>query len=169
VTPDGNPTARALVDRFFAPADASWRGLGPIPGSGSTCRPEYAHRDAGRLAVEVPEPEEPEGCRCGEVLKGVIDPPECPLFATPARRSLRSARAWFERRGVRRLVPARAIAGAARESRQAADDLLAHGGGGRLTHELVAQAFLPAFRQPGARDAFRLGAAARAAARAGPP
>ena len=82
VTPDGNPTARALVDRFFAPADASWRGLGPIPGSGLDLRPEYAHRDAGRLAVEVPEPEEPEGCRCGEVLKGVIDPPECPLFAT---------------------------------------------------------------------------------------
>jgi hydrogenase expression/formation protein HypD len=81
VTADGNPRARELVDRFFTPADASWRGLGPIPDSGLDLRPEFAHRDAGRLAVEVPEPEEPEGCRCGEVLKGVIDPPECPLFA----------------------------------------------------------------------------------------
>ena len=25
-------------------------------------------------------PEEPAGCRCGEVLRGVIDPPDCPLF-----------------------------------------------------------------------------------------
>ena len=30
--------------------------------------------------VEVPDPAEPVGCRCGDVLRGVIDPPECPLF-----------------------------------------------------------------------------------------
>lgn len=87
VTPDGNPLARSLVDRFFVPGDATWRGLGVIPGSGLDLREEWAHRDAGRIAVEVPEPEEPAGCRCGDVLKGTIDPTECPLFAvacTPA-------------------------------------------------------------------------------------
>ncbi|MEW6338211.1 MAG: hydrogenase formation protein HypD [Acidobacteriota bacterium] len=82
VTAEGNRTALALVERFFAPSDAVWRGLGMIPGSGLDLRPEFAHRDAGRIAVEVPEPEEPAGCRCGEVLKGMIDPPECPLFGT---------------------------------------------------------------------------------------
>jgi len=82
VTAEGNTTARALVDRFFVPADAIWRGLGAIPGSGLALRPEYAHRDAARIEVEVPEPVEPAGCRCGEVLRGSIDPPECPLFAT---------------------------------------------------------------------------------------
>jgi hydrogenase expression/formation protein HypD len=82
VTADGNIAARALVDRFFAPEDTAWRGLGTIPGSGLGLRPEFAHRDAATIEVEVCEPEEPAGCRCGEVLKGSIDPPECPLFAT---------------------------------------------------------------------------------------
>jgi hydrogenase expression/formation protein HypD len=82
VTAEGNTIARALVDRFFTPADVVWRGLGAIPGSGLALRPEFARRDASRIEVDVPEPVEPEGCRCGEVLKGSIDPPECPLFAT---------------------------------------------------------------------------------------
>ena len=81
VTEDGNTLARGIVERFFAPADAVWRGLGAIPGSGLELREEFAHRDAARLEVSLPEPVEPAGCRCGEVLKGVIDPPECPLFA----------------------------------------------------------------------------------------
>ncbi|HHQ47793.1 MAG TPA: hypothetical protein ENK19_02810, partial [Acidobacteria bacterium] len=40
----------------------------------------YRHRDASRIAVEVPPPAEPAGCRCGDVLRGIIDPPQCPLF-----------------------------------------------------------------------------------------
>ena len=82
VTSEGNLAARAVVDRFFEPADAVWRGLGLIPGSGLALRDGFAHRDAGLLDVEVCEPVEPRGCRCGDVLKGVIDPPECPLFGT---------------------------------------------------------------------------------------
>ncbi len=88
VTPGGNPVARALVDRFMEPADVPWRGLGVIPGSGLAFRPEWAHRDAEALAVDVCEPVEPRGCRCGEVLRGTIDPPECTLFGrtcTPDR------------------------------------------------------------------------------------
>jgi hydrogenase expression/formation protein HypD len=82
VTAEGNRAAQDVVERFFAPADVVWRGLGSIPGSGLELRSEYRHRDAAAIAVEVPEPEEPAGCRCGEVLKGSIDPPECPQFAT---------------------------------------------------------------------------------------
>ncbi|RMF80765.1 MAG: hydrogenase formation protein HypD [Nitrospirae bacterium] len=88
VTEEGNVVAQRLVARYFEPADAEWRGLGVIPGSGLALRPEWAHRDASRLPVDLPEPREPAGCRCGEVLKGVIEPPECPLFAagcTPER------------------------------------------------------------------------------------
>jgi hydrogenase expression/formation protein HypD len=80
VSPEGNRTASALVDRFFAPADDQWRGFGTIPASGLALRPEWSHRDASRLEVEVPPPREPVGCRCGDVLRGAIDPPECPLF-----------------------------------------------------------------------------------------
>ncbi len=82
VTADGNVAARAVVDRFFQPEDTVWRGLGSIPGSGLGLRPECRHRDAATIGVEVCDPEEPAGCRCGEVLKGSIDPPDCPLFAS---------------------------------------------------------------------------------------
>jgi hydrogenase expression/formation protein HypD len=80
VTPEGNPHARQLVDTYFEPSDEIWRGFGMVPGSGLGLRAEWAHRDASRIEVELPEPHEPVGCRCGDVLRGVIDPPECPLF-----------------------------------------------------------------------------------------
>ncbi len=80
VTADGNTRAKALVERYFTPEDQIWRGFGAIPASGLGLRPEFAHRDASLIEVDVCDPVEPEGCRCGEVLKGSINPPECPLF-----------------------------------------------------------------------------------------
>ena len=80
VTPGGNPAARRLVARYFEPADATWRGLGPIPRSGLVLGSSWRHRDASALPLELPDPVEPPGCRCGDVLRGVIDPPQCPLF-----------------------------------------------------------------------------------------
>jgi hydrogenase expression/formation protein HypD len=80
VSPDGNRAAAELVDRFFEPADERWRGFGTIPGSGLALRERWAQRDASRIEVEVPPPREPAGCRCGDVLRGSIDPPDCPLF-----------------------------------------------------------------------------------------
>ena len=80
VTAEGNPIAQAIVKRYFTPQDQIWRGFGNIPGSGLGLRPEFAHRDAFLVEIEVCDPLEPEGCRCGEVLKGSIDPPQCPLF-----------------------------------------------------------------------------------------
>jgi hydrogenase expression/formation protein HypD len=76
----GNATARAIVDRFFEPATAVWRGFGSIPDSGLALKPEWAHRDASAIEVDLPVPKEPTGCRCGDVLRGLIEPPECPLF-----------------------------------------------------------------------------------------
>ncbi len=79
VRPGGNPTARALMEKVFRPADAQWRGIGLIEGSGLELRDEWH-----RFRVEPPDPTEPsvgtEGCRCGEVLRGLIKPPECSLF-----------------------------------------------------------------------------------------
>lgn len=82
VTAAGNATARAVVERFFTPAASAWRGFGVIEGSGLELRPEYAHRDASSIPVELPPPAEPVGCRCGDVLRGAVDPPACPLFDT---------------------------------------------------------------------------------------
>lgn len=80
VSSAGNRTAAELVEGFFEPADADWRGFGVIPGSGLGLMEGYSHRDASSIPVDLPEPKEPAGCRCGDVLRGVIDPPECPLF-----------------------------------------------------------------------------------------
>ena len=78
----GNQVAARLVDQYFEPVATSWRGFGEIPDSGLGLRSQYAHRDASRIEVELPPPHEPVGCACGDVLRGVIDPPECSLFGT---------------------------------------------------------------------------------------
>jgi len=82
VREEGNVTAWSLVERVFVPTDARWRGLGDIPGSGLGLAPAFAARDAAQFPVTLPPPKEPPGCRCGDVLRGLIDPPDCPLFAT---------------------------------------------------------------------------------------
>lgn len=81
VRPEGNVVAQRLMARVFEPCDADWRGLGIIPGSGLRLRDEFAAFDAERrLSVDAGEPLEPKGCRCGEVLRGVLDPAACALF-----------------------------------------------------------------------------------------
>lgn len=84
VKPGGNRLACALIDEIMQPCDAEWRGLGTIPGSGLALRPAFAAIDALAAGFEspLPEPKEPLGCRCGEVLRGVAEPPECPLFGS---------------------------------------------------------------------------------------
>jgi hydrogenase expression/formation protein HypD len=80
-----NPRAQALLAEVFEPADARWRGLGLIPGSGAALREAFARHDARRRFAEVVAavpPAPPGACRCGEVLRGVLRPRECPLFDT---------------------------------------------------------------------------------------
>ena len=81
VREEGNRHAVELMHRVFAPADARWRGIGVIPGSGLDVRADYAEFDAARrFPVSPPEPVEAPGCRCGELLRGLIAPPECALY-----------------------------------------------------------------------------------------
>lgn len=83
VTAAGNTTAMELIDKVFQPADSPWRGLGVIPGSGLTLRPAYQRFDAvTRLGLTVQLAAEPKGCRCGDILKGRMLPPQCPLYGT---------------------------------------------------------------------------------------
>ena len=80
---EGNVRARQMVDEIFEPVDMEWRGLGIIPGSGLKIRDTYREFDAQvRLEIELPEAEEAKGCMCGQILKGISTPNECPLFAT---------------------------------------------------------------------------------------
>ena len=81
VRDDGNPTAWAAVNDVFEVADAAWRGIGYIPMSGLALRPAHAAFDAAKkYGVKLDDYELPEGCSCGDVLRGLIRPAECPLF-----------------------------------------------------------------------------------------
>ena len=81
VMPEGNPVALAAIDEVFDTCTATWRGLGPIEGSGYRIRDEFAQFDAlVRFAPAIEETVEPKGCRCGDVLRGIMAPNECPLF-----------------------------------------------------------------------------------------
>ncbi|HAM51165.1 MAG TPA: hydrogenase formation protein HypD [Nitrospiraceae bacterium] len=83
VKENGNPRAVALIEKYFEPSDAYWRGIGTIPGSGLKLRDEFTLFDAmERFKPDVPECPEPSACSCGDVLRGVKIPLDCPLFAT---------------------------------------------------------------------------------------
>lgn len=74
VRPEGNQKAMEVIDRYFAPGPAMWRGLGIIPDSGLYLRD-------GDLSIGLTEDKElPAACRCGDVIVGKINPDECPMF-----------------------------------------------------------------------------------------
>ena len=82
VKDEGNLAAIQFMNDVFEPSDSYWRGIGPIPGSGLRMRNIWMHRDAEELFhPEVSEIREPRGCMCGQVLRGLLMPHDCPLFA----------------------------------------------------------------------------------------
>lgn len=84
VTPEGNPQALAAIAEVFEVKDTRWRGLGLLPGSGYALRDGYSAYDAERKfpADRDFEGREPAGCMCAQVLRGRVEPADCPLFAT---------------------------------------------------------------------------------------
>jgi hydrogenase expression/formation protein HypD len=83
VKPEGNLTAQSIMKEKLEVKDASWRGLGRIPQSSLKLKKKYSSCDAEvkyNLNIKAKKRDLP-GCRCGEVLRGLISPPQCPLFA----------------------------------------------------------------------------------------
>ncbi len=77
----GNEVALGLLDEVFEPIDGYWRGLGMIPESTLGLRDEFSKFDAlKRFGLEERPYDDKTGCRCGEVLCGLIEPPQCGLF-----------------------------------------------------------------------------------------
>lgn len=81
VRPEGNVVARKLIEETMKPVDSEWRGVGKLPGSGLVPRDErldarIIYKDMLKNVKSV----EQKGCRCGEVIRGLIEPRECPLF-----------------------------------------------------------------------------------------
>lgn len=80
VSESGNVIAQNLLKTYFEKEDSEWRGFGLIKDSGLKLKSEFAEFDASLIEVKVSEVEEPKGCRCGDVLKGIISPKDCPLL-----------------------------------------------------------------------------------------
>jgi hydrogenase expression/formation protein HypD len=86
VRPEGNRRALEVMGQVFEPAAASWRGVGSIPESGLRLREEYRRFDAeAAFDIQAPPPREPQGCICGEILRGVKTPRDCALFRQTCR------------------------------------------------------------------------------------
>ncbi len=83
VTEKGNPAAQRIIAECFEPVDGYWRGLGKIEKSTLALKREYSQFDAfKRFGLEDVPGKDLSGCRCGEVLCGLIEPVQCPLFGT---------------------------------------------------------------------------------------
>lgn len=82
VRAEGNRAAQSILNQVYEECDAEWRGIGRIERSGLRVRDEFANFDIERVdPIEIEPPITRSACRCGEVLRGVINPIECPLFA----------------------------------------------------------------------------------------
>ncbi|MEM4577070.1 MAG: hydrogenase formation protein HypD [Candidatus Nezhaarchaeales archaeon] len=82
VKKEGNVKAKRIMLEVFEPCDGDWRGIGVIPMSKLRLRKDFEHYDAlEKFDVEVSAEEYfPKGCRCADVIRGLIYPWECPLF-----------------------------------------------------------------------------------------
>jgi hydrogenase expression/formation protein HypD len=80
---DGNRAAlRAMAEVFELRPYFEWRGLGFISQSALKIRSAYAEWDAEqRFVVPGVRVTDPKAAQCGEVLKGVLKPSQCKLFA----------------------------------------------------------------------------------------
>ncbi len=83
VTAGGNEAALAVMEQVLEPRADLWRGLGSIPDSGLALKPEFACYDAAKRFGLAPVGQDaPTPCRCGDVICGLIEPTQCPLFGT---------------------------------------------------------------------------------------
>jgi hydrogenase expression/formation protein HypD len=85
VKEEGNILAQKVMNDVFEVVDADWRALPRIPVSGYEISRKYEESNARKKFEDVLkeftyDAREPKGCRCGEVLRGLVYPAECPLF-----------------------------------------------------------------------------------------
>ncbi len=86
VKKDGNPKARQITFDVFEIGDGLWLGFGIIPGSGLEIKKKYAKFDAKVKyknildKVDFSKSREPAGCKCGEIIRGLKTPKQCPMF-----------------------------------------------------------------------------------------
>ena len=87
VRTEGNPVAIEAMGKAFEPTDVQWRGFPVIPKSGLGIRRGLQKHDARKVYEDILRKvhskkfSEAKGCRCGEMLRGILASEDCPLFA----------------------------------------------------------------------------------------
>lgn len=86
VRAEGNQKAQKLINYYYEPCTAYFRGIGALAFSGLALRSEYSYLEYPVTNdIEQTAQEQENACQCGNVLMGRIKPPECPLFASACR------------------------------------------------------------------------------------
>ena len=170
---EGNLPALKAVEEVFRPVSSLWRGLGEIGESGYGLKEEFAPWDAARrFGFSERRGAEPPGCRCGQVIRGVCSPEQCPLFGgglhpfgsrgalhglrgrglrrrIPLRQGVRKI--WKQRRAVKGCKAAKKPLGGAWNMEEMDRDeiiTLDYGSGGLKTSRLIQSVLVPALRNP---------------------
>ena len=165
VSRQGNPEARKMIARVFAPCDRAWRGIGVIPASGYRLRDEFAAFDAARIFDLA-------GLHPGNRKRASADwcyrerggRSIAPLLEPRARRRRLWAQPWsLPRAPARRTTTTEGAVEIAPASGSIMTDfalscplpmtqrktiVLGHGSGGKLSAQLIREMFLPAFDNP---------------------
>jgi len=78
---NGNPKAVEIMCKVFQECDVEWRGIGKIKDSGLRLKDNFKEMDVrNKYPIEIPVSKENPLCRCGDILKGVSLPQDCPIF-----------------------------------------------------------------------------------------
>jgi len=84
VTWEGNVKAQEVMEKVFDLDDGYVRGVAVFPKAGFRLKGEFKDVDAREkygLRKDISTKDEyVTGARCGEIVMGLIDPPECPLY-----------------------------------------------------------------------------------------
>lgn len=82
VSATGNQSAQQVINEvFISEVNAEWRGLGLVPKSGLSIRPQYRSFDASLLLEKkYCTKQEPGPTYCKKVLTGSLKPQHCPWF-----------------------------------------------------------------------------------------
>ncbi len=88
---DGNIKAQSLNNKYFEKREYfKWRGLGNISGSALKLKDEFKSYDAEVIYKDIlpsKEIDDHKLCICGDILKGLANPPECSIFGTVCKPS----------------------------------------------------------------------------------
>ncbi len=144
VRPEGNPPTPGDAAGLHE-VDAEWQGLGTLPGSGLGLREGAGSSRCSTGLSRRPPASPARGCRCENIVRGALEPGDCPLFrvaCTPARPAGPVAGQY--RGGLCRVFPLRRR----RVTPRVGAVTMAHGSGAPPARDLVRDLFLAHYGTP---------------------